>query len=301
MNLIAAPTNLGLKPYDDGTPRRVNEAPRVLRELGLVERLGARDLGDVPAPPYVDVVRPASGVRNVDGIARHARALADAVASVDRDERLLVLGGDCSITLGMLLGLRRRGRFGAVYVDAHSDVGTLVTTETGGAAGMDLALALARFEHPLARLAPDGPLARAEDVVTLARSDEAWDDVYGVDSPARMAALDLPLARVRALGPDAAARAALTQLERPDLDGFLVHFDVDAIHSSIIPAVDSPEPDGLSLDEAARLLRPLVTSPRCAAVQVTIYDPGLDPERVAGRRIVELLAANLGAATPSGG
>lgn len=50
ITLLGAPSNLGLKPYDDGRPRSVDRAPRVYRELGLAERLGARDLGDVEAP-----------------------------------------------------------------------------------------------------------------------------------------------------------------------------------------------------------------------------------------------------------
>jgi len=289
IHLLGAPTELGLKPYDDGTPRRTREAPRVLRELGIVERLGARDLGDAEAPPYVDRARPAGGVRNVDGIAEHARRIADAVERADRDALLLVLGGDCSITLGTLLGLARRGRYGAAYVDAHADVGTLATSETGGAAGMDLALALARFEHPLSRLDPRGPLLRPEDVVTIARSDTAWDGVYGEDAPSRLVALDLPLARIRELGAHAAADMARQCLDAAPIDGFLVHFDVDAVDASIIPAVDSPEPAGLSLDEAATILRALLTSPKCAALQVTIYDPGLDEYLESGRRLVELL------------
>lgn len=294
IHLLGAPTELGLKPYDDGVPRRTREAPRVLRELGLVERLGARDLGDIEAPPYVDRERPGGGVRNAAGIDEHARRLADAIERVDRDAFLIILGGDCSISLGTLLGLRRRGRLGAAYVDAHSDVGTLVTSETGGAAGMDLALALSRFEHPLARLDPRGPLLRAEDVVTVARSDTEWDDAYGDDAPARLMALDLPLARVRELGASAAAELARQFFESAPIDGFLLHFDVDAIDAAIMPAVDSPEPAGLTLDEAATILRALIASPRCVALQVTIYDPGLDEYLESGRRLVELLGRVMG-------
>src|SRR5881628_3753692 len=61
LNLLGAPTNLGLKPYDDGRARRVDEAPAVLRGLGLAETLGATDLGDVAAGAYRDFERPPAG------------------------------------------------------------------------------------------------------------------------------------------------------------------------------------------------------------------------------------------------
>jgi hypothetical protein len=62
--VLGAPSNLGLKPYADGNPCGVDRAPRVYRDLGLVEQLGARDLGDVQAPPYRDFERPDGGIRN---------------------------------------------------------------------------------------------------------------------------------------------------------------------------------------------------------------------------------------------
>src|SRR5215218_10298759 len=80
LRLLGAPTNLGLAPYADGTPRRVVDAPAALRALDLVRALGAEDLGDVPAAPYRDVARGALAIRNAEPIEEHARRLADAVA-----------------------------------------------------------------------------------------------------------------------------------------------------------------------------------------------------------------------------
>lgn len=60
-----------------------------------------------------------------------------------------------------------------------------------------------------------------------------------------------------------------------------------------MPAVDSPDPDGLFPDELLALLRPLVRSPRCAGLNVTIYDPDLDPEGVAGALLADLVVGAL--------
>lgn len=276
LSLLGAPSNLGLKPYSDGRPRGVSQAPRVYRELGLVERLGARDLGDIQAPPYADFERPPGGTRNESAIADYSRSLADAVSQVT--DFLLVLGGDCSILLGSLLGLRSRGRIGLAFVDGHCDFALPSISVTGGAAGMDLALAVGRG-GPLARLA-GAPLLREEDAAVLARKDQADEPYYGDASIRRSAVLDLPAEAVD---------AALARIARPELDGFWIHLDVDVLDPDLMPAVDSPEPGGLGWEELAGLLIPLARHPKALGMEVTIYDPELDPDRAAGSRLVDLL------------
>ncbi len=54
--IVGAPTSIGIRTYDSGEPRHLDRAPGVLRELGLVQRLGASDLGDVIPPAYRDYV-----------------------------------------------------------------------------------------------------------------------------------------------------------------------------------------------------------------------------------------------------
>src|SRR5687767_50256 len=127
ITLVGAPSSIGIRPYDDGTARRLDLAPNALREQGLGERLAARDFGDVIPPPYRDFVRPPRRPRNEDGVAAYTRQIAARVADANAgDAFTLLLGGDCSIVLGGLLGVRRRGhsRVGLVYVDAHADFAT---------------------------------------------------------------------------------------------------------------------------------------------------------------------------------
>jgi arginase len=62
--ILGAPSSIGIRPYDSGEPRQLDRAPGVLRELGLVQRLGASDLGDVIPSAYRDYVRPPGRARN---------------------------------------------------------------------------------------------------------------------------------------------------------------------------------------------------------------------------------------------
>jgi arginase len=171
--VLDAPSNLGLAPPAPGVEPGTRRMPDVLRWNGLRARLGARDAGRVDAPAYGTQVHP-SGIRNAEAIAAYSRALASTVESIVlRGELAVVLGGDCSILLGDLLGARRHvGRLGLVFLDGHSDFVTPERSGTHGAAGMDLALAVGHGPELLSRLAPDGPLVDVGSVVHLGLREE---------------------------------------------------------------------------------------------------------------------------------
>lgn len=254
MNLLTAPTALGNRPYEsDGTARWTDRGPAVLREQGIVRRLGARDLGDVAAAPYRDFVRPHRGIRNEDLVLDHVRAIARKLERTD--DFTLILGGDCSVLLGSLLGLSRDRDLGLVFIDGHTDFNTLETTITGAVAGMDLALATGRGDSELARLR-DRPLVRDEHVVAIGIREGDFAD-----------------ANIRT------ATSAAEALEHLGERDFFVHVDADVLDPAFMPFVDTPEPDGLDPEALIAILKPLVRHPRAVGLELTIYDPRDDEDR----------------------
>jgi len=291
--IVGAPSSIGIRPYDSGEPRQLDRAPAVLRELGLVQRLGASDLGDVIPPAYRDYVRTPGRVRNEAEVGAYSRKLAERMAVATSNGRLaVVLGGDCSIVLGCLLGARHstQGSVGLIYIDAHADFGTPEESHTGSAASMCLALAVGRGETPLARLSGDEALVHGRDVVLIGRRDaaEPW---YGHAALAASRILDIPGAALSERGVTEVATAALLSLTSAgsELRGFWIHLDADVINPTVMPAVDSPEPGGMTINEVVDFLTPFVRHPRALGLELTIYDPGLDPDRSCATRLVTLL------------
>ena len=262
-------------------------APR-LRELGLRERLGAVDAGEVAPPRYSPQRDDATGIRNARAIADYSVALAAAVdAQLNANRFPLVIGGDCSILLGCLLGLRPRGRHGLVFVDGHQDLQTPSVSRTGGAAGMDLALAVGVGPRLLSALGGDAPLVAAADVAMVGpRDNPAWytgDDVQRARDAMHVRYLDA----LRRMGVAAAGEEAAGFVARAGVNGTWIHLDVDVLDDAVMPAVDSQQPDGLSYDELESLLRPVIDSGRVVGMDVTIYDPDRDPDGTAGRALVD--------------
>lgn len=291
LTVIGAPSSIGIRPYDDGPPRHLDRAPGALRGLGLERRVGAAAGGDVPPPPYRELVRPPGRTRNEADVVAYSAALADRVAGVTgRGGMPLVIGGDCSIVLGCLLGLRQggAGRVGLAYLDAHADFATPEESRTGSAASMCLAMAVGRGGTPLARLGGSGPLAHPADVALVGRRDHA-EPWYGHDALRASPVLDLPGPEVDAAGWGATAAAVLERVAHPALDGFWIHLDADLLRPEVMPAVDSPLAGGPDFARLAKLLVPLTRHPKALGMELTIYDPTLDPGLVAGERLVNLL------------
>lgn len=294
--VVGAPSSIGIRPYDDGEARHLDRAPDVLRARGLVRRLGAIDEGDVVPPPYRDYLRPPNRARNEDEVLVYSRALAARVANATAHGRfVVVLGGDCSVVLGCLLGARRTAGdpVGLVYVDAHADFAAPEESRTGSVSGMCLSLASGRGKTPLARLAGRTPLVDGRHVALVGRRDAA-DSWYGHAALAASPILDLPDSELLTQDLSELAAATLTQVAVPDARGFWIQLDADVLNPAVMFAVDSPAPGGPMPHELVSLLAPLVHHPRALGLSLTTYDPALDPDRSCARRLVGLLDTLLG-------
>jgi arginase len=265
-----------------------------LLAAGLAERLGARRAGRVEPPPYESERDPETLLLNPHAIAAYSIALADAVgAVVDRGEFPVVLGGDCSILLGNLLALRRRGRYGLLFLDGHADFYQPEAEPNGEAASMDLALATGRGPAVVTDIEGRCPLVRDEDVVVFGRRDFADAEAHGSQRIEDTAIAMTDLAAVRAAGIEVAAASAVERLSKIELEGIWIHLDADVLDDAAMPAVDYRIPDGLSWDELAVVLRAGVGSGRAVGINITIFNPKLDGNGSIARVFRDVLARGL--------
>jgi arginase len=289
--IIEAPCVLGL------FPGGVEQLPRALLDLGLADAVGARLAGRVPSPPYDRRRDTATGLLNPVGLRVYAHRLADATGEVlDAGDIPIVLGGDCSILLGNLLALRRRGRHGLLFIDGHADFYQPEAEPNGEAASMDLALATGRGPDVVVDLDGRGPLVLDEDVVQFARRDAAEAAEAGSQRIEDTGVTVIDLLAVRQRGVAGAARDALERLVRPELAGFWIHLDCDVLDDAVMPAVDYRLPDGLSWNELETVLRLAMASEYAVGIEVTIFNPTLDTDGSIARTLASTLGHALSGA-----
>ena len=289
--MIAAPSNLGLRPPEPGAVPGCAKAPEALREAGLHAALaaaGAVEVGVVLPARYRDDTQPGR-LRNQNAIIDHSRRLADRLdQALDAGDRPLVLGGDCGILLGAGLALRRRGRYGLVHIDGHTDFRHPGNSERcASLAGEDLAAAVGLHWPAIADLDGLGPYFAASDVAHIGcrEDDEQLSEVNQLLSAV------IPARQVREEGPTAVASRVWQVVGAAKVAGYWLHVDVDVLDPEHMPAVDSPDPGGLDPDELTALLSAL--APAALGVQVTVFDPDLDPDGRYARLLSGILATGL--------
>lgn len=294
--MIAADWFLLGAPWDcSGSGRGEQAAPEAFRTAGLFALVG-RDLGD--AATVIDSVErdEHTGVLALRETVRAAHALTDALAGALYDlpgRRPLVVGGDCSILLGIFPALRRQvGTAGLWFLDGHPDYLDGASSDTGETADMDLAALTGAGAAALVELAGTPPMVPASDAVLLGHRTRDLDE----GAAAELARLPTDLRRIDAAtvaaDPAASGQRAAAWLAGTGR-GVWLHLDLDVLDPESLPAVTYPQPGGLDWDQLAAALEPLARSPRLLGVSVADFRPDLDPTGELAVGVLDVLERTL--------
>jgi arginase len=275
LGLIGVPTSAGA--FAPGQ----EQAPRALRAAGLIERLGAAgiaviDHGDSTVRRWQpDRANPFA--QNADLVADVARETAGRVARVSADGHLpLVLGGDCTIEIGVVAGMARAAegeRLALLYFDLHPDLNLPAAPGPGALdwTGMAHMLGEEGAVEALARVGERYPLIRPEQAVLFAYGPERATPRER-EAIERLGLRGIPVDDV-ASDPEGTAAAALAVL-KPVCDRLLVHFDVDTVDFTDLPlSEETGRNQGLLFDVAMRALRTILRNEKLAALAITELNP----------------------------
>jgi arginase len=265
--------------------------PAALRAAGLVERLteagfSVTDYGDC-----------ATHVSQADDEHPRARGASQVLATLEElrpkveiavktGALPIILGGDDSIVLATVAGVRRYFRdVSLIYVDRDAGLNEPATTPSGCVDGMVISHVLGRGAPELVRFWGEPPLVREPDVVLFGveRLDES-EQFFLIRSPLRR----YMAGDISKLGAAAAAKQALDQAHGHRSE-FVLHVDLDVISAEDFAATNLSAPGGLRLEEVREALALLVREPRLAALEISGYNPALDADGTAAKRLIALL------------
>ncbi|HKU83244.1 MAG TPA: arginase family protein [Candidatus Nitrosocosmicus sp.] len=289
--IIDAPSILGLQ--NTG----VQNLPKALKNAGLMDRLNATFVGHVQPSMHYDRTRdPITHLLNGSSIALFSKDLSKMVKiEIEKKNFTIVLGGDCSILIGVLLGLRKIGRYGLFFIDGHSDFYQPQASTTGEVADMELSFVSGRGPDILSNIEGLKPLVRDEDIIVFGYRDDEQSMSYGSNNVRNTNMQVLDLSDVRNLGIKKASSLAVSNfLTSEHLSGFWIHLDADVLNDRIMPAVDYRlDNGGLEFSELSYLLKSLISSQKAIGMTITIYNPNLDPSGSIAKNFVSCIVAGL--------
>jgi arginase len=240
----------------------------------LAAGLEVRDEGDLPQQIWKpDREHPLA--QNAGQATASLRRLADRLGPVlARGDFALVLGGNCTIALGVMAALRRLGSGapGLVYVDRHYDLNTPDSTTDGALdwMGMAHALALPGCADILTDAFGPRPLLEPSQVAWLGVQPERATD-WEREQAARFG-LHVATSQALAADPASAATAALDHLPAGPL---AVHIDVDVLDFTDAPLAEDTggRNTGPTLSQAEQALMVAAREPRVRALSIGELNP----------------------------
>jgi arginase len=264
-------------------PGTENDAP-AYRDARVADRLRAAgvavvDEGDLALPSYlphhtVPPVRNWPGPRIVwDLLAARTLPFLGEPGHVP-----LLIGCDCSVVVATVQALASvSGNMHVLYIDGDCDDAPPQPGICQSAAAMALWLITNRSPFW------SGPPLQPSQVTVIGWSKPSSQPDGRVNA--------ISLADVRRRGAAQVAREALAGI--PASAGILVHFDIDVIADRELPAAYFPHSEGLTLDQTAGLLGPILADPRVRVVEVSEYSALRDPDRAVINKLVDLLTVHL--------
>jgi arginase len=269
-------------------PRGTELSPAALRDAGL-DRLGWADAGDLDVRIPDHERDAATGLVGLAGVLETTTAVRKATADlVRRGERPFLLGGCCTLLPGALAGVRDAlGSVSLVYVDGHLDFYDGMTSPTGEAADMPIAVTLGDGPAPWVERVAPVPVVPPSGIAILGYHDpDELEDLGDALARNRAAGLfDADAATIRTDGPAATAAVALAHVRKVS-DHLWFHVDLDVLDQAVFPATDYLMSGGLDWDELVELLGPVAAAGDLVGWSLSCYNPEKDPSGADGRAIV---------------
>ena len=265
-----------------------------LAELGY----DVKDYGNASIVQPTKVADPAENPKYVTEMAESFRNISASLSQVLSDGATpVILGGDHSIAVGTFSALssfyRRQGEeIGLIWFDAHADINTPETSQSGNIHGMPLAVILGEGHPDLVELDGFSPKLNKKYFAHVGARD------LDIGERSRINALGLrdqffTMADVDKRGMLACVSDALAIASKAP-GGFAVTFDVDAIDPVFAPGSGTLVRGGATYREAHLALEVIAAHGGMRSFEIVEVNPLLDQSNITVELAVELILSAMG-------
>jgi arginase len=294
-HIIGVPLDLG------GNRRGVDMGPSAFRIAGLAERLAS--LG-VTVVDEGDLVTPIPEVKSFgDPTKRYIREIArvceklykTSLAVLEKGGLPVVLGGDHSLAAGSVAAsadfVRRENTpLGLIWIDAHGDMNTPSSSDSGNVHGMPLASLLGSEPAELSRIGGFSPKVAPEHTVLIGirNLDAREKEIVRASAVHVFTMKDIDRSGIASIVEQALAIAG------HGTGGIHVSFDLDVCDPTIAPGVGTPVKGGLDYREAHMVMEMIADSGLLKALDLVEVNPILDDRNMTAILGAELASSALG-------
>jgi arginase len=287
-------------PLDLGADRRgVDMGPFAIRYSGLSEKLKAlghtvEDIGNIETPIAGAIKVEYSNAKYLSKVREVCLRLSRKVSSSMKLNRMpLVLGGDHSIAIGTLAGIRlgTKSEFGVIWLDAHGDFNTPDISPSGNIHGMSLAFSAGQGS----KWFPTPPWPkRSVDPKKITIVGARQLDPAEQKNLKKMGVHVFSMADIDRSGMKSIMTEAIRLSSNDGQNNIHISLDMDLLDPSEAPGVGTPVRGGATYREAHLAMEMIYESGLMRSLEVVEVNPILDRENATAELAVELILSAMG-------
>jgi len=181
-------------------------------------------------------------------------------------------------------------KLGLIWIDAHMDAHTFITSPSGNVHGMPVAALLGKGDERLNDIYGEGPMLEPKNLALLGlRSYEKKE----VDLLKHLNVRHISMGNIKCQSLSVLL-CTLREQVLEHADYFAISLDVDAIDPKDAPAVGVPEAGGLSGLELCEAFKQFNKDPLLLGVEIAEYSPDFDQNNKTLHLISDLVVALFG-------
>ena len=238
-----------------------------------------------------------SFAKHIDGIIKIYDKLSNKIKSIYANNNFpIVISGDHSSAGGTIAGIKAshpNKKLGVVWIDAHADLHSPLTTPSGNMHGMPLAISLNDNNSQSKINLVEDSVLKKWDILTGKEKKILPENLifFGVrdtekqedEMMKRLNLRNYSVEEIRSKGIQKCVIESLKLLKECEL--IYVSFDVDSLDSSISKGTGTPVPNGFSISEIKNLLKYFLMSEKICCFEITEVNPTLDNK---GNKMAEI-------------
>jgi len=281
--------------------RGANIGPAAVRIAGLVNKISSlgwkvSDHGDIPVPVRDSLPLEVKQEKYLQPIIDICTEVCEKTyQSVSSGGIPLLIGGDHSVVVGSISGVckhykKHQQEVGLIWVDAHADLNTPKSSESGNIHGMPLATVLGDGHPALTNIGYEGQKIKPENVALIAiRNIDHVEKQLVKESGVNY----YTMRDIDEQGMSKVMRKAIEATTK-NTDALHLSFDIDGIDPIFAPGVSTPVPGGLSFREAHLLLEMIAETGQLASLDFVELNPFTDQGPTSANLSVDLILSALG-------
>ncbi len=269
--------------------------PDILRDYGLIDAIqsfghSVYDLGNICVPAATDEDKFASApdMKFFKEVYQVTNNLAEVVAnSLSAGKFPLIIGGDHSVGLGVGSGVSSQlDNLAIIWVDAHADINTNITSPSKNMHGMPLAALMGVGDERLVNLYRKGVKVKPENVVLMGCRSIDEGELALIDE------LDLQLyttENIKQRGVIEVFAELEERFAQLDVQNIHLSLDIDVLDAQFVPGTGTRVENGINLDELYTILDRIIATGKLRSMGLVELNPRLDEDNRTTKLCIEIV------------